>query len=137
MSTADSQLLVSTTVLTEDLIGNYFQKLKNRFDLLTIGRVLTIMIGLLAFYLAWQSTNLVFETVSYAWGGLGASFGPALLLTLWWKRISRVGVIAGMITGTLFTVMDLFGDWVSVRFSAFIIAFIAVYLFSILKPDET
>ena len=95
------------------------------------------MIGLLAFYLAWQSTNLVFETVSYAWGGLGASFGPALLLTLWWKRISRVGVIAGMITGTLFTVMDLFGDWVSVRFSAFIIAFIAVYLFSILKPDET
>ncbi|NQT63180.1 MAG: sodium/proline symporter [Candidatus Marinimicrobia bacterium] len=137
MSTADSQLLVSTTVLTEDLIGNYFQKLKNRFDLLTIGRILTILIGILAFYLAWQSTDLVFETVSYAWGGLGASFGPALLLTLWWKRISRVGVIAGMVTGTLFTVIDLFGDWVSVRFSAFIIAFIAVYLFSILRPDES
>ncbi|MBC8376453.1 MAG: sodium/proline symporter [FCB group bacterium] len=137
MSTADSQLLVSTTVLTEDLIGNYFQRLKNRFDLLTIGRVLTILIGLLAFYLAWQSTDLVFEMVSYAWGGLGASFGPALLLTLWWKRISRVGVIAGMVTGTVFTVIDLFGDWVSVRFSAFIMAFIAVYLFSIFKPDES
>ncbi|MBT4033864.1 MAG: sodium/proline symporter [Candidatus Marinimicrobia bacterium] len=137
MSTADSQLLVSTTVLTEDLIGNYFETLKNRFNLLTIGRALTILIGLLAFYLAWQSTDLVFETVSYAWGGLGASFGPALLLTLWWKRTSRVGVIAGMVTGTLFTVIDLFGDWVSVRFSAFIIAFIAVYLFSILKPDES
>ena len=137
MSTADSQLLVSTTVLTEDLIGNFFQKLKNRFDLLAIGRVLTILIGLLAFYLAWQSTDLVFEMVSYAWGGLGASFGPALLLTLWWKRVSTSGVIAGMISGTLFTVVDLFGDWVSVRFSAFLIALLAVYIFSILKPEKS
>ena len=137
MSTADSQLLVSTTVLTEDLIGNFFQKLKNRFDLLAIGRVLTILIGLLAFYLAWQSTDLVFEMVSYAWGGLGASFGPALLLTLWWKRVSTSGVIAGMISGTLFTVVNLFGDWVSVRFSAFLIALLAVYIFSILKPDNS
>lgn len=135
MSTADSQLLVSTTVLTEDLIANYFQTLKQRFDLLTIGRMLTILIGLLAFFLAWRSTDLVFETVSYAWGGLGASFGPALLLTLWWRRVSRVGVIAGMISGTLFTVVDLFGDWVTARFSAFVIALIAVYIFSLLKPD--
>ncbi|NQV42606.1 MAG: sodium/proline symporter [Candidatus Marinimicrobia bacterium] len=137
MSTADSQLLVSTTVLTEDLIGNFFQQLKNRFDLLAIGRVLTILIGVLAFYLAWQSTALVFEMVSYAWGGLGASFGPALLLTLWWKGISKTGVIAGMISGTLFTIIDLFGGWVTVRFSAFIIAFVAVYIFSILKPDNS
>jgi len=137
MSTADSQLLVSTTVLTEDLIGNYFQNIKGRLDLLTIGRILTLLIGLLAFFLAWRSTDLVFEMVSYAWGGLGASFGPALLLTLWWKRASKVGVMAGMVTGTLFTVIDLFGQWVSTRFSAFIIACIAVYLFSILKPDES
>ncbi len=137
MSTADSQLLVSTTVLTEDIMANYFQKLKNRFDLLTVGRGLTIFIGLLAFYLAWQSTDLVFEMVSYAWGGLGASFGPALLLTLWWKRVSKTGVIAGMIAGTLFTVVDLFGEFVTARLSAFIIAFFAVYVFSLLKPDKS
>ena len=137
MSTADSQLLVSTTVLTEDIIANYFQKLKDHFDLLTVGRGLTIFIGLLAFYLAWQSTDLVFEMVSYAWGGLGASFGPALLLTLWWKRVSKTGVIAGMIAGTLFTVVDLFGEFVTARLSAFIIAFFAVYVFSLLKPDKS
>ena len=137
MSTADSQLLVSTTVLTEDLIGNFSQQIKNRFDLLAIGRFLTILIGILAFFLAWQSTDLVFEMVSYAWGGLGASFGPALLLTLWWKRVSKIGVIAGMVSGTLFTVIDLFGAWVTVRFSAFIIAFLAVYIFSIIKPDTS
>jgi len=136
MSTADSQLLVSTTVLTEDLIANFFTRLKDRFDLLTIGRTLTILIGMLAFYLAWQSTDLVFEMVSYAWGGLGASFGPALLLTLWWKRTSKAGVIAGMVTGTLFTVVDLFGVWITARFSAFVIALLAVLLFSILKADE-
>ncbi|NQV31015.1 MAG: sodium/proline symporter [Candidatus Marinimicrobia bacterium] len=136
MSTADSQLLVSTTVLTEDLIANHFTRLKNHHDLLFVGRVLTMLIGLLAFYLAWQSTELVFEMVSYAWGGLGASFGPALLLMLWWKKVSRVGVIAGMISGTLFTVVDLFGDWVTARFSAFVIAFVAVLIFSILKPDQ-
>lgn len=136
MSTADSQLLVSTTVLTEDLIGNYFQNLKNKFDLLFVGRILTIAIGILAFFLAWQSTDLVFETVSYAWGGLGASFGPALLLTLWWKKISKAGVLAGMISGTLFTVVDLFGDWVTARFSAFVIAFAFVYVVSLLKPDK-
>ncbi len=136
MSTADSQLLVTTTVLTEDLIANYFAGLKKRFDLLLIGRMLTIVIGLIAFYLAWRSEDLVFEMVSYAWGGLGASFGPALLLTLWWKKVSKVGVITGMVSGTLFTVIDLFGDWVTARFSAFVIAFLAVVIVSYLKPDE-
>ncbi len=136
MSTADSQLLVSTTVLTEDLIANYFAGLKKRFDLLLMGRFFTIIIGLVAFYLAWQSTDLVFEMVSYAWGGLGASFGPALLLTLWWKKVSKTGVIAGMVSGTLFTVFDLFGDWVTARFSAFLIALLAVIIFSYLKPDK-
>ncbi|NQV51166.1 MAG: sodium/proline symporter [Candidatus Marinimicrobia bacterium] len=136
MSTADSQLLVTTTVLAEDVIANYFKHLRNRIDLLFVGRVLTIIIGLLAFYLAWQSTDLVFEMVSYAWGGLGASFGPALLLTLWWKRASKVGIIAGMVSGTLFTVVDLFGNWVTARFSAFVIAFTCVLIFSILKPDQ-
>ena len=136
MSTADSQLLVSTTVLTEDLIANYFSKLKERFDLLLLGRLFTVVIGIIAFYLAWQSEALVFEMVSYAWGGLGASFGPALLLTLWWKKVSKAGVVAGMVSGTFFTVFDLFGDWVTARFSAFLIAFAAVLIVSYLKPDK-
>jgi len=136
MSTADSQLLVSTTVLTEDLIGNYWQGLKDRFDLLLIGRILTVLIGVVAFALAWRSEELVFEMVSYAWAGLGAAFGPALLLTLHWKRVSRIGIIAGMLAGTLFTVIDLFGQWVTVRFSAFVIAFIAVLIGSYMKPDR-
>jgi sodium/proline symporter len=131
MSTADSQLLVSTTVLTEDIIGRFFRRLLEGINLLVVGRILTVLIGLIAFYLAWQSSDLVFEMVSYAWGGLGASFGPALLLSLWWKKTSRNGILAGMLTGTLFTVVDLFGSWVTARFSAFVLAFLAVWLVSV------
>ena len=135
MSTADSQLLVSTTVLTEDLLGNYWKGLKERIELLLVGRILTVLIGIVAFLLAWRSESLVFEMVSYAWAGLGASFGPALLLTLWWKRVSKAGIIGGMLAGTLFTILDPFAQWITVRFSAYLMAFLAVVLISYLFPD--
>ncbi len=133
MSTADSQLLVTTTVVTEDLIGRFFRNLAERMNLLLIGRILTILVGCIAFYLAWQSTDLVFEMVSYAWGGLGAAFGPALLLSLWWSGTTRNGVIAGMLSGTFFTVFDFFGDWITARFSAFVLALIVVVGVSVLE----
>ena len=86
--------------------------------------------------MAWQSKDLVFEMVSYAWGGLGASFGPALLLTLWWKRTSTAGVLAGMVSGTLFTVWDISGGTVTPRLTAFMIALLAVVVLSYLKPNN-
>ncbi len=134
MSTADSQLLVSSTVLTEDLFGRTIRKLE--INLLTVGRILTIGIGIVAFILAWRSNDLVFETVSYAWGGLGASFGPALLLTLWWKKISKSGVLAGMISGTVFTILDVSNGLITPRLTAFLFAILAVVLFSLLIPDK-
>ncbi len=136
MSTADSQLLVTTTVLTEDISKRYFSNLVKNINLLTVGRVLTVLIGILAFYLAWKSSQLVFEMVSYAWGGLGAAFGPALVLSLWWKSISRNGVIAGMIAGTFFTVFPLFPDFVTPRLSAFVLALAAVLAVSFVSKDK-
>lgn len=136
MSTADSQLLVSTTVLTEDFTKRYFGVEITDRVLLFIGRLFTVIIGLLAFNLASNSNKLVFETVSYAWGGLGASFGPALLLTLWWKKISKVGVLAGMISGTVFTIWDVSSGLVTPRLTAFLFASLAIILFSLLIPDK-
>ena len=136
MSTADSQLLVTTTVLTQDVTKHFIKHSATGEQLLKYGRYITVCIGLIAFYLAWQSAELVFELVSYAWGGLGAAFGPALVLSLWWKKISRAGIIAGMISGTLFTVIDLFGEWITARLSAFVIAFLAVIIVSILVPHD-
>lgn len=137
MSTADSQLLVTTTVLTEDITKRYFREKIKNLNLLSIGRGLTVIIGVVAFYMAWKSTNLVFEMVSYAWGGLGAAFGPALVLTLWWKKTSKAGVLAGLISGTLFTIFPLFSSLITPRFSAFFIALICVVGFSVIFRDES
>ncbi len=136
MSTADSQLLVTSTVLTEDITKRYLRD-SLKLNSLTVGRIFAVCIGLVAFYLAWKSTDLVFELVSYAWGGLGAAFGPALVLTLWWKKTSRAGVLAGLIGGTFFTIFPLFENFITPRFSAFFIALICVIVFSLGVQDKT
>ena len=133
MSTADSQLLVSTTVLTEDIIRKYTGFTFTDKQLLQFGRIITLFIGGAAFYLAWNSEDLVFEMVSYAWGGLGASFGPALVLTLWWRGIRKEGILAGLICGTLFTIFPVYVTLVTPRLSAFFISSVAVILVSKLK----
>ncbi len=133
MSTADSQLLVSTTVITEDITRKYAGISFTDKKLLFLGRFFTLVIGLAAFYLAWKSNDLVFEMVSYAWGGLGASFGPALVLTLWWRNIKKEGVLAGLICGTFFTIIPVFGTVITPRLSAFVISTLVVILVSKFK----
>ena len=130
MSTADSQLLISTTVISEKITEKIINKSATGTNQLKTSRMLTILVGLIAFKLALDSKDLVFEMVSFAWGGLGASFGPALVLSLWWKKISRLGILMGMITGTIFTLWPLMPDLITPRLSAFIIAFFSVICFS-------
>jgi SSS family solute:Na+ symporter len=69
--------------------------------LVLISRVATLIIGIIAFMLALSAQSLVYWLVLYAWAGLGASFGPALLTTLWWKKVTKWGVLSGMIVGTI------------------------------------
>jgi len=140
MSTADSQLLVTTTVLTEDIISKYFKRMVEKVQLLSIGRIFTLVIGVVAFLLALETKDLVFEMVSYAWSGLGSSFGPALILTIWWKKTSRSGVIAGMITGSLSTILWANTDLqllITERLASFVFAFFAVIIFSWLDHERT
>ncbi len=140
MSTADSQLLVSTTVLTKDLVGRTGKTVVKKINTLTLGRMLTGIIGIIAFFLAWTSKDLVFEMVSYAWSGLGASFGPALVMTLWWKKTSRNGVIAGLIVGSLSTIIwknvDILQAAVTERLVSFVLSFGAVIMFSLLDKNS-
>ena len=130
MSTADSQLLVSTTILTKKMNEKIIHKPNTDKNQLMVGRLLILLIGIIAFKLALDSKELVFGMVSFAWGGLGAAFGPALVLSLWWKNISRLGVIFGMIFGTLFTIWPIAPDVITPRLTAFIISTIAVIGFS-------
>ncbi|MFQ6032987.1 MAG: sodium/proline symporter [Candidatus Zixiibacteriota bacterium] len=101
MSTADSQLLVSTSAVSRDIYQQMMKKDAPERRLVLISRVATLIIGVIAFFLALSAESLVYWLVLYAWAGLGASFGPALLITLWWKKVTKQGVLSGMIVGTI------------------------------------
>ena len=99
MSTADSQLLVSSSSISQDLFkGVFFKDLKEKTVLL-IARVCVFVIAIIAFFIAWNPDSSIMGLVSDAWAGLGAAFGPTILMSLYWKRINLPGAAAGMISG--------------------------------------
>jgi Na+/proline symporter len=105
MSTADSQLLVATSAVAEDLYHRAIGREASPATIVRLSRVATLGIGIIAFLLAWRTEQIIYWFVLYAWAGLGASFGPPLLLSLWWKRTTKAGVVAGMIAGTATVVL--------------------------------
>jgi sodium/proline symporter len=134
MSTADSQLLVTTSTLSEDIWHKLLKKDSSPESLAKFSRIATVFVGLIAFVLAISTSDLVFSMVSFAWSGLSAAFGPALLLTLWWKRCTGAGVLAGMIGGTVSVVAWRYlggNDLVSERVAGFAIALALVVLVSL------
>jgi Na+/proline symporter len=100
MSTADSQLVICTSAVSEDIYHQLINKDAAQGRLLVISRVTTLIIGIIALILAHSAERLVYWMVLFAWAGLGSAFGPPLLLSLWWKGTTRAGVIAGMVVGT-------------------------------------
>jgi len=140
MSTADSQLLVISSSVIEDFYHKTLGKSLSNKKLLNLSRLITVAVGLFGFVIAITSAKLVFGLVSYAWSGLGASFGPALLLLLKWKRINWKGVLAGMITGSLVTVVwseiAFLDQAISVRFVSFVAALLAIYTVTLLTTPK-
>lgn len=107
LSTADSQLLVVASTVVRDLWQKTVRggRVVEPAVELRLSRLVVVGAGLVAVLLAWRAEELVFWLVLFAWSGLGASFGPAVLLALFWKRTSRAGVLAAMLTGTAITVV--------------------------------
>ncbi len=99
MSTADSQLLVSSSALAEDFYKQIIRKDASQSEVVMVGRVAVVGLSLVAMMLALNPESSVLGLVSYAWAGFGAAFGPALLLALYWKGMNRNGALAGVIVG--------------------------------------
>lgn len=140
MSTGDSQLLVVTSSVIEDFYHKTLRRELSEKRLLLLSRSVTIIVGLVGFVIAIKSESLVFKMVSYAWAGLGASFGPALLLLLWWKKVTSQGVITGMISGAVMTViwteLPELDNFISVRFVSFAVAFFLVITVSLFTKNK-
>ncbi|MES9822872.1 MAG: sodium/proline symporter PutP [Candidatus Thiodiazotropha endolucinida] len=105
MSTADSQLLVSSSTFTGDLYRLLLRKRASEAELVIVGRLAVLSIALIAFLLALDRESRVLDLVSYAWAGFGAAFGPAVLLSLYWKGMNRWGALAGILSGGLTVVL--------------------------------
>jgi sodium/proline symporter len=105
MSTIDSQLLVSSSALTED----FYQKVLNRHakekEVVLIGRLCVVIISLVALTLALNPKDSILGIVAYAWGGLGAAFGPLVLCALFFRRTTWQAALAGMVCGTVVVVV--------------------------------
>ena len=99
MSTADSQLLTASSAVSKDLFSSVFHIEMDAKKTLRVSRLTLLVIALIGVFFAWDSTSSVFRIVSFAWAGFGASFGPVVLLALFWKRSNRYGALAGMICG--------------------------------------
>ena len=99
MSTADSQLLVTSSAISEDIGKKLFGNKVNDKNAIWISRISVIVIAVIAVVIASDPDSSVFDLVAYAWAGFGAAFGPAILISLYWKRMNWQGALAGILSG--------------------------------------
>ncbi len=141
MSTADSQLLAAASAFSENLVQDVFGvKLTERQTML-IARLTVVVIAVIALFLAADPDSNVFQIVSFAWAGFGATFGPAILCALFWKRSNRQGIMAGLVAGGAmifiwkFLVKPLGGIWnIYELLPAFLVACAVIAAVSLATP---
>ena len=104
MSTVDSQLLVASTALVEDVVRPVWKNIDER-RMLMLSRIAVVAVAVVGAWIATDPESRVFELAAYAWAGLGASFGPAVLACVLWRRTTEAGLVAGMLTGGVVTVL--------------------------------
>ena len=104
MSTLSSQLLVCASVLSEDFYRGFLRKAASQRELVWVGRSAVLLVSMVAIWIARDPDSRVLGLVSYAWAGFGSAFGPVLLLSLFWQRMTRNGAVAGMIAGAVMVI---------------------------------
>ena len=100
ISSSDSYLLIATSAVSKNLYEGILKK--NQADdkkVMNLSRIMLLLIAVVGMIIAWDEDSVIFNIVSFAWAGFGATFGPVMLFSLFWKRINRPGAIAGMLSG--------------------------------------
>lgn len=101
MCSVDSQMLAASSALTEDIYRALFRRKASQRELMWIGRGAVALIALIAIFIAGKKSHSIMQLVAFAWAGLGATFGAAVVFSLFWRRCTRNGVVAGMLVGAL------------------------------------
>jgi len=141
MSTADSQLLSAASAFSENLLQDVFGIKLNEKQTLLVARLPVVVIAVIAVFLASDPNSSVFKIVSFAWAGFGATFGPAILFSLFWKRTTSQGVLAGLVAGGAMVFIWKFGIAklgglfaIYELLPAFVIASVVVVIVSLATP---
>jgi len=127
MSTADSQLLVAASSFASDLYKPIVRKNASNNEMLWVSRIIVIVISVIAFFIAsskGKAAQAIMDLVSNAWGIFGAAFGPAVILSLFWKRFTYKGAVAGIIVGAL---VDMIWLWLPVSEGLSLTAITGIY----------
>ncbi|RNF82563.1 sodium/proline symporter PutP [Montanilutibacter psychrotolerans] len=131
MSTLSCQLLVCSSALTEDFYKGFVRKQAGQRELVWVGRAMVLVVSLVAIAIARDPESRVLGLVSYAWAGFGAAFGPVVLLSLGWKRMTRNGALAGMLAGAITVIAwELSGSALYSMVPGFIAATVAIIVVS-------
>lgn len=141
MSTADSQLLVASSSISQDLMqGSFGMKIREK-DAVWVARITVVIIAMVGVAIAFDPNSSVFEIVSFAWAGFGATFGPVVLFSLFWKRANHQGILAGMVSGAVmiffwkYIVRPMGGVWdIYELLPAFLFAALVIVVVSLLTP---
>jgi SSS family solute:Na+ symporter len=145
MSTISSQLLVSSSSLTEDFYRLFLRKKASDRECVNVGRACVVLVGLIAAVIASDPDSQVLALVSNAWAGFGAAFGPLILLSLMWPRTNGAGALAGMVTGAATVMLWIALGWngsfmggpgVYEIIPGFILAWIAIMVVSLITEDS-
>ena len=133
MSTISSQLLVASSSLTEDFYRLFLRKEASERETVNVGRISTLLVALAAIVVASDPDSQVLGLVSNAWAGFGAAFGPLIILSLVWNRMTGAGAVAGLVTGTGVVAAWIalgWSDWLYEIVPGFAAAWLAIWLVS-------
>ena len=144
ISSSDSYLLIAASSLAKNLYQGVFKKKATDKEVLWVSRITLLVIAIIAVLIALDEDSVIFTIVSFAWAGFGATFGPIMLFSLFWKRTNRWGAVAGMISGGVMVffwklvIRPLGGIWnVYELLPAFIISAIAIVVVSLLTEEPS
>ena len=141
MSTLSCQLLVCSSAITEDLYKAFLRKGASQRELVWVGRIMVLVVALVAIALAANPENRVLGLVSYAWAGFGAAFGPVVLISVMWSRMTRNGALAGMLVGAATVIVWKHFAWLDLYeiIPGFLFGCIAIVVVSLMgrQPSAT
>jgi len=144
ISSSDSYLLIAASAFSKNIYHGLFKKDASDKEILRISRITLLVIAVIVAIIALDEDSKIFKIVSFAWAGFGATFGPIMLFSLFWKRVTRSGAIAGMITGGVMVfvwklgISKLGGVFAIYELlPAFLLSCIAIVVVSLLSKEES